>query len=400
MLKFFIEDELPKNQILKQVYLLIHEHGPIVKTDLLEMTNLKQTTLFRIIERLEKDKLIVEAGYGESNGGRPPVMYAVNARLGYIISVHISRMFTTVSLYDVQLTCLDEVIMSMTKKHTPSVVIDETTNIIKRFMNQHHFTVDDLLGIGIGAIGPLDRIHGIILEPEPFAAPGWENVAIVAEFKKHFPVEIMLENGATLAALGEYKSEFSNYKNILSSISSWGIGCGIISDGKLVRAYNGNVGLYGHMVVDINGNLCECGKRGCLQAYTSLYAILRELELSFLTDGNDLSWYRENTIEFIEKLNQYREITESAVMRSAYYYGVGLSNIINLLETEVAVLSGPLIQLYEGYFEKVKETALEHVTLNRNVKIVQEKSLQTSAASLGAAAIIFSSLFENEENSN
>ncbi|WP_227935264.1 ROK family transcriptional regulator [Alkalihalobacillus deserti] len=397
MLKSFIKDELPKNQILKTIYLLIHDHGPTTKTDLLEKTNLTQTTLFRIIERLEKEKLIVECGYGESNGGRPPILYKINARLGFIISIHINRMFTRVCLHNLQFESLDEVSISMTKSHTPRVVIDETFKNIQRFMSKHHFTIDDLLGIGIGAIGPLDREQGVILEPEPFAAPGWENVPIVEEFKKRYPVKIMLENGATLAALGEYKGDSSNYKNILCSISSWGIGCGIISNGKVVRAHNGNVGLYGHMVVDIGGNKCKCGKRGCLQAYTSLYAILKDLESNYLSEKRDLTWFRDNTIPLIKELNRNREVTYEAVMRSAYYYGVGLSNIINLLETEVAVLSGPLIQLYKGYFEKVKETAMQHITLNKNVIIVQEKSLQASA-SVGAAVTIFSSLFGREEN--
>ncbi|WP_332632649.1 ROK family transcriptional regulator [Halalkalibacter flavus] len=397
MLKSFIEDELPKHQILKTVYLLIHDYGPITKTDLLEKTNLKQTTLFRIIERLEKDGLIVESGYGESNGGRPPILYNINARLGFIISLHINRMFTRVSLHNLHFDFIDQVTISMTKEHTPRVIIDETITIIDNFMKTHHFTVDELLGIGVGAIGPLDRVRGIILEPEPFAAPGWKNVQIVSELKKYFPVKVTLENGATLAALGEYKGENSAYKNILCSINSWGIGCGIISNGEVVRAHNGNVGLYGHMVIDINGELCECGKRGCLQAYTSLYAILKDLGSSYLSEERDLNWYRENTIALIEQLDRDREITEDAVMRSAYYYGVGLSNIINLLETEVAVLSGPLIQRYNGYFDKVQEVTLKHITLNKQVKIVQESSLQSNA-SIGAAVSIFSSLFGREEN--
>ncbi|GAE28064.1 transcriptional regulator [Halalkalibacter wakoensis JCM 9140] len=397
MLKSFIEDELPKHQVFKTVYLLIHDNGPITKTDLLEKTNLKQTTLFRIIERLEKDELIVESGYGESNGGRPPILYSINARLGFIVSLHINRMFTRVSLHNLHFDLIDQVMISMTKLHTPKVVINEIINSIHQFMKTHYFSVDELLGIGVGAIGPLDRERGVILEPEPFAAPGWKDVPIVNELKKHFPVKVTLENGATLAALGEYKGDSSAYKNILCSINSWGIGCGIISNGEVVRAHNGNVGLYGHMVIDINGELCECGKRGCLQAYTSLYAILKDLGSNYLPLEKDINWCRENTNDLIEQLNQDRKITNEAVMRSAYYYGVGLSNIINLFETELAVLSGPLIQLYDGYFNKVKEVTLQHITLNKKVKIVQEKSMQSNA-SIGAAVSIFSSLFDNEEN--
>ncbi len=395
MIKPFLEGDLTKNQNLKKVYLLIHEHGPITQLDLLEMTKLNQTTLFRIIGRLHKDRLIVECGYGESNGGRPPVLYRVNERLGYIVSVQINRMFTRIRLHNLKYEVLDDVTFTMTKHDTPPVVIDKIREAIQRFFDQFQIHQDDLLGIGIGAVGPLDLSRGIILDPEPFVAPGWMNVPIVNEIQKHFSVKVMLENGGTLAALGEYKGNYSGYRNILCSISSWGIGCGVISNGEMVRAHNGNDGLFGHIVVNIEGKMCKCGKRGCLLAYTSLYSILDELNNESMTRKWDLNWARENTIRFVEDLNQHRGVTREAMMRSAYYYGVGISNIINLLETEVAILSGPAIQIYDGYFEKVKETILQNITLNRKVLIIRENSLQQST-SIGAAAFIFSSYFDRE----
>ena len=393
MLKEFLESDLKKVQNLKKIYSLIHEHQPITQVELIEMTKLNQTTLFRMIERLQNDKLIEECGYGESNGGRPPVLYRVNANLGYIVSVRINRMFTQVSLHDLKYTFLDNIKFTMTKEHTPRVVLEEVIEIIHRFMTEHQITNEQLLGIGISVVGPLDIERGIILDPEPFIAPGWSNVPIVDELKRHFPVKILLENGGTLAALGEYKGDYSHYKNILCSISSWGIGFGVISNGEFVRAHNGNGGLFGHIVINTEGRMCTCGKRGCLIAYTSLFAVLKELESTALFGKWSLNWARENTLPFVEQLNQHREETYDIMMRSAYYYGVGLSNIINLLETEVAILSGPAISIYDGYFEKVKETVLKNITLNRNVKIVQEKSLQ-EFTSVGAAAFVFSSYFE------
>lgn len=399
MVKSFLENNLPKNQMIKEIYLLIHKYGPITKVDLLEMTKLKQTTIFRIIDRLLKENFIEECGYGDSNGGRPPVLYRINADISYIVSVHISRMYTRVSLHNLKFDWLDDVKFTMTKNHTPSLVVDDVIQIIERFMTRHGITLNHLLGIGIGAIGPLDREKGKILKPEPFAAPGWENVSIVEALRKYFPVKILLENGSTMAALGESKSEYSNYKNILSMISSWGIGCGFITNGEVIRAHHGDVGLYGHMVVEVDGRLCRCGKRGCLQAYTSLYSILEDLKQPGLVDKWNISWARENTVSLIEEMSFEKEATAEVVMRSAHYLGIGLSNIINLHETEVAIISGPLIQYYEGYFEKVKETTLKHIPLDKKVKIVQENSFQ-SAASVGCAYILFLSFFENKELNN
>ena len=108
MFKSFLEESSPKNKILKDIYLLIYQYGPVPKTELLEKTNLKQATLALKIDELLKKKFIYESGIGESTGGRPPVLYEVNPECGYMIGIQITRMELKVILVDLYLHVIDQ----------------------------------------------------------------------------------------------------------------------------------------------------------------------------------------------------------------------------------------------------------------------------------------------------
>ena len=126
-----------------------------------------------------------------------------------------------------------------------------------------------MLGIGIGAIGPLDSEKGVILHSEPFLAHNWENLPIVDLIKSEIPC-----HGGSLimppiqSYLGSLKA-IMTYKNILNVTVGWTWGCGVILDGKLLKVESGDISGYGHMVINMDGKKCFCGKKGCMTAYTS-----------------------------------------------------------------------------------------------------------------------------------
>ena len=178
MIKQFIETTSQKEKSLKWLYSLIKEHGPVSKIDLIKYTGLKQSTCSRLIEELILNQLVIESGFGESNGGRKPLMYQIKPDVYYIIGVDISRTYTKVLLMDLRLTVLDQARLTMDSKTIPEVTIEFIEVQINNMLKKHHLSVSDILGIGIGTIGPLDREQGVILNPLNFPSPGWENVPI------------------------------------------------------------------------------------------------------------------------------------------------------------------------------------------------------------------------------
>src|SRR5699024_7839478 len=135
-------------------------------------------------------------------GGRPPALYEINPTYNYIIGIDISRTHTKIVIVDLNFNIIDQYAITMTKKHTPSYTINVIIQKIHEMMSRLHLPTEQILGVGIGTVGPLDRDNGIILNPELFLAPGWQNVSIVQALHEAFPKQvILLENGANTAAL-------------------------------------------------------------------------------------------------------------------------------------------------------------------------------------------------------
>ncbi len=387
MLKHFLRADLKKDKELKALYQLIHKKGPITKVWLLEQTKMKQTTLTRMMDELLSKRLIRECGFGESSGGRPPVLYDVDTGNYFIVGIDITRIQTRVVLTDLRFQQMEKKSFAMTAEHTPERTVSEIKSIIFRFMKDHQFTLDELLGIGIGAVGPLDRNTGVILHPEAFYAPGWVHVPIVQELQEAFPVQVLLRNGAHTAIIGEaYQEPFAG-ENILYCISGEGLRCGVMTNGELLQNKTGDVSAYDHMIIEVNGRPCVCGKKGCITSYMSHKAIRQEL--SQLLNRSSIT-----AEEMMKLIEQRHPAAVQAVMHSAYYYGVGIANMVNLLQPDVVVLSGALIYNYPEYYTAVIHTVLQHVhDMEREHITFTQGVLKSDAAAVGAAVFIFQSYF-------
>ncbi len=130
----------------------------------------------------------------------------------------------------------------------------------------------DLLAIGIGSTGPLDRERGCI--QNPYTLPGWEDVNIVGTFHAHYDVPVAFENDADAAALGEFwQGAGADVERLLMVTVGTGIGTGLILNGEIYRGMNGEHPEGGHVLVDPLGPKCYCGANGCWESLASGTAI-------------------------------------------------------------------------------------------------------------------------------
>lgn len=401
LLSDFLQDNSIKNNVLKKLYQLIHQQGPISKIDILKHLDLKQTTLTRMIDELLKKKYIFESGIGKSSGGRPPVLYEIDPICSYIIGVDISRIQTKVILVDLLFNQIDKATFLMTSENHPEATFSQISQIIQEFKQKHQFNINQLLGIGVGAVGPLDRKQGFILQPESFPSPNWINVPVVDTLHKSFPVKVVLENGANTAVLAEYFNNSLPYQNILYCISGAGTRCGVMINSQLVHIKQGDSSAYGHIIIDVDGRDCSCGKKGCLDAYVSFPAILKEMIMQ-LERGkiSHFQWIKGNVEQItmdhvIKALKQGDQLAEEIVMESAYYYGIGIANMTNIIHPELVILNGSLVYEYPPYYEEVVKTALQHMyTPEKQGVTFSQGILKSDAAAIGAAILIFDSFFK------
>lgn len=403
MLKQFLQETSIKSRNIKLVYRFIHRYGPTTKAYLIEQTKLKQTTMVRILDEMIEYNLIQINGYDESSGGRPPALYEINPTHNYIVGVDLSRTHTKIMLVDLSFTCIDQLSFVMTKEHTPLVTINLIKQKIVELFHRNHIWENQILGIGIGSVGPLDREKGVIVEPELFAAPGWSKVSIVEELEKSFPLKILLENGANTAALGEYYQSSISYRNILYCISGIGLRCGVLTNGHFVQNKTGDASAFGHMIINVKDEVSHSNipENRTLSSYISLDAILEETKkrvinkedtiLLELADGK----LNTSTIEhLLLGLKQGDQLIQDVIMKSAYYYGIGLANMVNVIHPEQVILSSQLIYELPQYYEEIIETAKEHIySLDKLDVSFGKGDLEEDAVAIGASILIFDSYF-------
>lgn len=221
----------------------------------------------------------------------------------------------------------------------------------------------DVLAVGIGSPGPLNQQTGIVHSPVNF--PGWEDVPMAQGLKQRLGIPSFLENDGNTACYGEYWMGAGQGARIMCTVTlGTGVGGGIVAHGKLLRGVDGTAAEVGHMVVEHDGRLCNCGTRGCLEAYASVTGMLRTafegLEAGQVSTLSDV-W--ENDPDSItgrmisEHAARGDEYSQSVIETTGAWLGVGVGNLINLLNPEKVVLFGGMTAAGDTLFNPIRESA-------------------------------------------
>jgi N-acetylglucosamine repressor len=371
--------------------------------DLSKMAQVTFATIAKVIDNFLKSGLIVAKDIGDSTGGRKPLLYTTKGTAYYAVGVKVSREKCDIILMNLNGMIVDIVSLPMTQEMLPDVIALKIRDAIREFKAGWQIS-NKLLGIGIAAIGPLDSKNGIILKPHNFPVNGWTNVPLVELVKNTTGLPVLLDSIARAGVLGEsWYGSAKNLDNVVYIYADYGIGCGHIINGSLVDGLNDITSSLGHMIIDINGSLCACGRRGCLETYSASYVLVdqairrvKEGQKSILTDyvNGDL-----NKLEF-KHISQGVTVRDplcvELVTKAAWALGIALANFINLILPDMVVLGGNTILNCPSYYEIAVKTAIETACFNsaRDLRF-ERASLGDRAEVIGAATQVFSHYLDN-----
>jgi predicted NBD/HSP70 family sugar kinase len=286
----------------------------------------------------------------------------------------------------------------MDETMTPTRLMDETVKEIKRMMEIHHIEIETVLGLGIGAVGPLDRNQGIVHNPQNFLSPEWKNVEICKIAKEQLGFHVTLDNGANAAILGEYwMEEDEQLEHLLYLHVGVGIRSSMIVGGELVYGAVDMEGAVGQMIIQCDGAIprSDSGNYGSWESYVSTH-VLVQLAKSQIKLGRD-SWlnsYIDNvenlTFPLIEQaLKAEDPMVKELFVQSSCYFGIGLANMLNILHPQKVIMGGPLISNNDLFYENATKVALNKTYHAPTYEVVFEKSkLGDEAVAVGAAATI------------
>jgi glucokinase len=248
--------------------------------------------------------------------------------------------------------------------------------------------------IGVAAPGPIDARLGVVTAPPNL--PGWHNVPLGELIHREFDLPTGLENDANAAALAEHRfGAGQGSDHMIYVTASTGIGGGFIFDGRLYSGATGGAAEIGHMTILPYGPLCGCGNRGCLEALASGSAIAREARervqkgvptlIAELAEGNLDTVTAKLVAQAAERGDwEARVILDQAMA----YLGVGMANLVNLLNPQLLVIGGGLSKMGERLFEPVRRTiGLRAFASSAQAVEVRLAQLGDDVGLLGAATV-------------
>ncbi|MCL6625891.1 ROK family protein [Alicyclobacillus shizuokensis] len=260
----------------------------------------------------------------------------------------------------------------------PDAVIHRIRGTVDQML--HRVGHANVIGIGIGAPGPLNPHTGTVLGPPNL--PGWDHIPLRDKLHEVYGLPVYLENDANAAAIAEHRFGAGQGSRQMVYITvSTGIGGGVVVDGQVRQGAAGGFAEIGHMIVDPAGARCHCGNRGCLEAVASGTAIARMASEAFR---------RDLTAEQVAELAARGDKKARQVLDTAFsYLGIGLVNIVNLYDPDLIVIGGGVARIGPPLFDALHEAVLHNYfrqSYGMDVPIVPAH-LGTKAGVIGAAAL-------------
>lgn len=390
-----------KNFNRRTVLGYIRRNGTATKAGLASVTGLTFMAIKKILAELQELNLIRD-GQMESGGmGRKAVSYVINENYRYTIGIHINKFITGIALLNLRGQILAIERYSMDKEfENQNDFVTMLVEAVNRVIEKSGVKRDDILGIGVGAPGPLDCESGVILTPPNMPMLDYLPLKETLEGRTGFPV--FLNKDTNVIAFAEYWYRNNRDCSNLAYVEvDMGIGSGIIIDGKLNVGANCIAGEFGHITIDLNGPLCNCGNRGCLEAMSSGIAVLRMLGEQLENQKDHPLYHKRSslTIEDVFEMTDKKDLlTISILNRSAFYVGVAVSNLINTFDPEMIILGGILIQKYPMYFNIVQDVANQRKVKGAKENFMAVSVLRENAGVIGAGEIVTDHFFNQFVN--
>ncbi|MFC9531761.1 ROK family protein [Streptomyces sp. NPDC056975] len=325
--------------ILQQLYF----DGPTSRQALGPLTGLSSGSVSNVVAELAADGLVEEAGSLDSDGGRPRILLRVSPHSGNLIGIDVGETRVRVEVFDVTLTELARADIPLTGDgYDVAVIVEHIRSGIERVLAEADVPAGDLLGIGIGVPGVVERVPGSGAAVH-CQTIGWDAVPLEALLRasSQLPstVPYFIDNGAK--TLGQAEMWFGAGRGARSAaivLFGTGVGACLFADGK------GRALEWGHLTVQAGGRTCRCGAPGCLEAYAGAESVLErwreaggqpprhvdeETQLTALlaaacpTDGTDPD-----------------PVAYEVMAKTAEYLGAGLSDLINLFQPERILIGG------------------------------------------------------------
>lgn len=296
------------------------------------------------------------------------------------IGIDIGGTTTKIGLVDIHQKLIASQVMETRAKRPAEEVIGEIAERTLALLEDQGIAMDQCIGAGIGMPGTIDSKKGIVKYSNNIQ---WENVDLVKIMGQYLPIPIRIANDADCAALGEaVAGAGKECQDVIMLTLGTGVGGGIILDGKIYEGKGLGGSELGHMVIVENGEPCTCGRKGCLEAYASATALMREAKKA---TGGDL-----NPKEIFEGAKAGDPKLQQVVDNYIGKLGTGIVNIVNIFRPQLVILGGGISAQEEALLAPLREMLKTGCFGGEKGELpeIEGAALGNEAGMIGAASLL------------
>jgi predicted NBD/HSP70 family sugar kinase len=360
----------------------VRTHGFRSRADIANDTGLSAPTVSGITADLIDRNLVYEHSTGESAGGRRPVMLALNAGAGYVIGVKVTETAVIAVLTDLAATVLHR-----RHRQLKGSDVDRVVKLIAEITDDLRSKIPGrpIYGLGVGTAGVVDSVHGIVHHG---TYAHWRDVPLGDLLYQRTGLPTIVENDVNALAVSEHWFGVGKgIADLLVVSLGRGIGLGLILDGRLYRGAYGGAGEFGHVKIADDETPCACGATGCLEAVIAdpaLAATFTELA------GRSMS-----TADAADAARTGNEAYRSVFDAAGRELGRAISNLVNILNPELIVLSGEGSHAADLMMQALTDELRQHTFdgLLDGVDVVVEP-WDDEAWARGAASLVLAEMFQ------
>jgi len=362
-----------KNRIIKLLYL----NKSLSILDIITKMQLSAPTVQTLLNELMEEQYVEVKGTGTSSGGRRPNLFGLVENSMYILAIDIGRHSTRIAIFNIGNKNVTGIRYLPVMLESDMKMIDEIHTFANKIIDESEIDRKKIIGVGLDMPGLVDSVKGKNFTFFNFEKP------LKTTLEEKFKLPVVIGNDAHIKALAEFRFGMAKgKKNVVVVHLGWGLGTGLIMDGKLYRGANGFSGEFAHIPMQENGYLCNCGKKGCLETIVSAMALTRDVvsalqagEESVITSlvNNNLDLVEPNII--LQAAKSGDQFAIHAFSELGHNLGRGLAVLVQTLNPELIVLGGILAKA-EKYLTTAVEQSLQSYTIpniKQGVKIVNSR---------------------------
>jgi glucokinase-like ROK family protein len=379
-----------KRHSFSKILSFLYKNGSSSIADLSKELHSSVPSITAMLADLIENKWVLETGAAKTKSGRRPVFYDINAPKKIILVVDVNIFETNFIFLNLKNDILAQ---------TSITINIEKPNYLKEVIKEigHLLTINkNTWAVGVSAPGLIDTKQGLNYSHENLNKDGYSFAELI---NQNFNCPVFSINDTKASLLGEHHYGLAKHKlNVLLVNLDWGVGLGIMLNGLIVRGNEGFAGEIGHIQVNPSGELCNCGKVGCLETVASASALIRMAQEG-IKQGKATSLLKINKEidlqDVIDAANKGDEFSIDIIYDIGRELGKGLSTAVHLFNPEIIIIDGILKSAGDLIVSTLKQSIQKYcLTPFKKDLAVEISPLSEEAKLFGTKSFVFEKMME------